>query len=692
MKLPAPHRRQSSAESRRGIALVLSLMLVMVVAILGAAFTQLSSRAASEQSHAVKQLQSFYLAEAGLAEAFLSVRMGRNGSIGTADSPASFGPGRIWVESVHTPDRRVYLRSTALLDRTRVRLGLVVRPEDPPLGFFASEDVVVESVLLVDGFDSTERSYAEEVAFISDGLSSEPLGPESGGGTPRPLDPALAAGQEAVQLYLGTAEQSVIEALLAHQVTSNGKGSFTLVHSPIDPFDFWSMQELSAFMGDLNVIYPAFEADQLFAGQGDWVSLLDGSFASLLMSGWFSVEPESELRLEHHTMKGGLLGAGGDVRFEGGVDHSVEVHGSVVPGVNGSVVGAAPGSVSGSLDPRVMPVELEPVQVPTFASEGPFIVDSAFPTVISGGQMAYDSLTIADSRDLVLRGPMTLVVDEMILGPGARLTLDTADGDVEIFIRGELSMDPTSYLETTQQTSKEVKIKAGGDEAVTSTIDLAGMAQFHGTIYAPETNVKIGSNFEIFGGAIAKRLEIAAGARLHFDSEAYDSDLPVPDQESWRILELPLTPKIIPTPAAAGTLVALHQAHDLAAVDIIVDYVDASGVSRRFSGPESSFDWSQAVSADVQQRTLRPNAASMAAEAAPPFESAADPMGASELVAAATATAGASDELGSPAGIGGFEEAADADDGNWWDSWGKGALMKLVENIVQGVSEWKGGE
>ncbi len=78
-----PAARHTVGRQRRGSALVLSLTLVTVIAILGMGFVQLASTEARTQAHSVDQMRAFYLAESGLAEAYNAVRMGRSGQIGS---------------------------------------------------------------------------------------------------------------------------------------------------------------------------------------------------------------------------------------------------------------------------------------------------------------------------------------------------------------------------------------------------------------------------------------------------------------------------------------------------------------------------------------------------------------------------------------------------------------------------------
>ncbi|MEZ6018728.1 MAG: hypothetical protein R3F17_01135, partial [Planctomycetota bacterium] len=111
------HRRE------RGSALVLALIAVSMVAALGAAYLQLTSSVTRRQGAEVENTQAFYLAEAGLAESFQAVRIGRTGQIGSIGSPVRYGQGLLWVDAVDTADDQIRLTSTAMSGTGRAALS-----------------------------------------------------------------------------------------------------------------------------------------------------------------------------------------------------------------------------------------------------------------------------------------------------------------------------------------------------------------------------------------------------------------------------------------------------------------------------------------------------------------------------------------------------------------------------------------
>ncbi|MEM6567719.1 MAG: pilus assembly PilX N-terminal domain-containing protein [Planctomycetota bacterium] len=646
-------RVRNTRRSERGAALVLSLIMVMVVGSVGAAFLQLSAIARKDQSHSVDQMQAFYAAEAGLAEAFLAVRMGRTGRMGSAESPGLYGESTVWVDSVATEDGRVWLRSNARNGLATAALGLIIDPPDPPLGFFADEDIVIDSVLLVDGFDSTERDYVDEVESVWDGTPSGSSSGASSGQSDssnskkknkkkrksrvrvkRPssssgaLDPdarqkllgnapALSAAREASPHFAAQRTAARFDAILgqgalwhvlSRQVSTSGS-STTLTLSPIDPSALLSSSEYSSFVDHVRSMYDAYQANALYPPADDGAAgpRSSGEVATLLDR--MSTLPEnSPERVAVHTRKGGALGSNGSIRFKNSKSEPVAIFGSVVPGVDETVKGLSRSTVSGSTEPRALEVDLERVAIPDVALDDPVDHDGLVPMVISNGTTGYWSISIAEGSELVLRGPAKIVVGELSVAKDARLMLDTRDGEVELFVVGDMSLAESSIVETTGLRPSEVSIRAAKRDAFAAAprLELDSTGQFHGTIYAPESEVRIGTNFEVFGSVAARRLEIGAGARLHFDDETYNGELPVPTQESWRILDLPEEPEE-PSGDWMRRLPPLTEMHDLEHVDLSVVYLNRDGAARSHTGPESGFDWNDVGAIqDVERQDTTP--------------------------------------------------------------------------------------
>ena len=161
--------------SRRGSALVLSLIAVVTVVVLAASFSQFTSSVANRQTQAVHRKRAFYLAEAGLTEAFAGLSQGKSGNVGSEASPALLGDGVFWVAATEPDPGYVRLESTGMIGTGKVELSLVAkRGEDSvaALGVFAKGSLTIGVGSLIDAYDSSKGSYASQTDHSGASLGS----------------------------------------------------------------------------------------------------------------------------------------------------------------------------------------------------------------------------------------------------------------------------------------------------------------------------------------------------------------------------------------------------------------------------------------------------------------------------------------------------------------------------------------
>lgn len=160
------HRVSSSVRARRGGALVLSLVAVTTVVVLAASFSRFASAVANRQAQAVNRKRAFYVAEAGLAEAFAGFSCGKSGNVGSPEEPALLGEGVFWVEATELQPGVVRFESTGMIGTGEAQLALVARRGDvsvAALGVFSEGEVALGAGSLVDAYDSTKGAYVSQV-------------------------------------------------------------------------------------------------------------------------------------------------------------------------------------------------------------------------------------------------------------------------------------------------------------------------------------------------------------------------------------------------------------------------------------------------------------------------------------------------------------------------------------------------
>lgn len=173
--MPSDTEDMDHRNKRRGSALVVALVAVTAVAVLGAGLVQVAGSQLRRHGHSIDTKRALYLAEAGVAEAWLAIAQGKSGNVGTSTSPALLNGGLYWVEADWLPADQIALRSTGLAGTGRFAIETVVqRPSNPlaDLGLFGEDEVRVGTQSVVDAWDSAfgewkppgERTQEEDLA------------------------------------------------------------------------------------------------------------------------------------------------------------------------------------------------------------------------------------------------------------------------------------------------------------------------------------------------------------------------------------------------------------------------------------------------------------------------------------------------------------------------------------------------
>lgn len=586
--------------------MVLALIVVGAVAALSSGYLMLSAAVTNRQDSEVENLRAFYLAEAGLNEAYFGLRIGKTGQVASQNAPAAFGEGMLWVNASELEDDRIQLDSTALCGSGRATLSLIVEKVETPLGFFTDEDLIIDEVLLVDGFDSQDAPYIEQTV-------NPPIPEEE----PAPTVYSALAYTDVMYLYKFAmnyggesewldeieGEEQFLAALTASHALIHGMdGTYTYdpsldtLSSPeaIAMFTEWLESQWAVTPVDQDATY----LDSTGFGTGTTLdsgtSLEPVSDADYLADDTDPIvrEPVASTT-EVHTSGGGLLGSNGNITFQNPTGEPVEVYGDIVPGAEGSVVGDA--YVTGDSEPRDEAIELPEVELPQVEFQAAVQHASAIPMIISPSIVGYERIDVAADAGLLIRGPATVVVGSLTLASGAELTLDTTNGAVNLFITSQLDLEPGSVV-TTSEVPQDLNIQVAAIPTVggEAPVQLEAQSQFHGAIYAPDTEVKIGSDFEVYGGIVARRLDLAAGVRLHFDNAGFDS---LPRLISWKIVEIPSGVRtlrgnpFVDLGIKREDLTELADSHNLDGIMLDVTYLSKTGAELAYDGAEENFDW-----------------------------------------------------------------------------------------------------
>jgi hypothetical protein len=517
--------------------MVAVLFVVMTVAVLSVAYLQLSLAKNREGRSAVDSKRSFYIAEAGLSESFTALKLGRSGNVGTAQEPARFAHGVYWVEATEQEDQTVLVRSTGLCGTGRTSLAVVVdrtAESIPGLGVFGDQDVVIGAGALVDGYDSRVGTYLEQE-----------------------FDPDRDVRWKESALAEGDAGGKV-EGMPGGDADGN---------TPDEDVVEWYREKSLA-----DIV----------------VNVLDAGIDPAFLP------------------NAGRVSTNGDVQIAAGPSgNPTMVLADIQPGPNGTVLADADAVLSGSTVPAREAITLPTVEIPTLTSRGDMTHSGGRPFIVPIGEGSYGTLHVTAGSTLVLKGPLDLVVDELIVDPGATLILNTDEGGIDLFVTGYFGLEPGSLMgEGSKRPDMASIIVTGepedrdGDGHDDQPVTLGAAGELHAMLYAPQAELVLHENLELFGSIAGGSVELEANAKVHFDvavAAVVADALAFVRMRAWRFIPNPDAP-IVNSPLDPVVYLKLNGLPSVPSADAWVDqilditYACADGHRHRYQGPEHLFE------------------------------------------------------------------------------------------------------
>lgn len=384
------------------------------------------------------------------------------------------------------------------------------------------------------------------------------------------------------------AEEDDVDRVTLTSIGMCGGGRFAL--SMVLQRDVNPLTSLGLFSDDDVIIEPGAVIDGFDASKGYWSDQLD---------------PTQPVKT---TGKSAQVTSNGDVVIQGGAGGTdTYVFGDVRPGPDGTVTIDPGATVTGSTAPSDTSTDLPAIQTPGGVPE-------AAPRLVAGGSFTipdaayYKKLRVPTGSTVVLQGPVTAQLDQLILDPGATLTLDAASGPIVLYVNEYVDLQAGSTIESTTEDTKAVSVLVGADEwldrnndgVVDPPLTIESDGVFHGFLYAPYAALALPGGLRYFGAAAAQQVTVGAGAHVSFDlsmtSDASNAGLP--SLITWNIVELPSVAVVKVKLNAVALLEAQGVTPVKAAVAhqekyVRMTYRDLSSVLQGYDGLATLLDWSQ---------------------------------------------------------------------------------------------------
>ena len=205
------------------------------------------------------------------------------------------------------------------------------------------------------------------------------------------------------------------------------------------------------------------------------------------------------------------------------------VYGDVIYGLGYSLNAHPTAYVSGVTVESPDPVELPPIEIPAdIATTGN--LNSSSDVEWGPGDIGYSAVEMAGGTTLRIVGPARVSIDSLMMTTGSTLVLDASGGPIDLWCGDDFILESNSTVVTTTNSAADVNlwldaINMDVPPSQAETIQLSSNSEFVGAIYAPNANISLDSNFNIFGGVMAGQLDLSSNGEIHFDDALrYEDD------------------------------------------------------------------------------------------------------------------------------------------------------------------------
>ncbi|MBL8858076.1 MAG: hypothetical protein JNL28_06210 [Planctomycetes bacterium] len=240
----------------------------------------------------------------------------------------------------------------------------------------------------------------------------------------------------------------------------------------------------------------------------------------------------------------GHVGSNGNILMK----QNSKVWGNATAGPSHTTTVLGNAVVTGSTSPATQELLMPTLSVPSYTSYGALTVSAA--TTIPAGNRTYSNLVVNANKTLTINGPASIVMTNLTLKSGSKITINPTNGPVELWVIDNFVMNSNSQIAATDFKPKNVRLNLMSDNVINpevnvqvDSVEFESNSQLYGTILAPTAAITINSNFELFGSILARRIDLNSNARFHFDEaliSATGSGTPTFETVCWR--ELPYKP------------------------------------------------------------------------------------------------------------------------------------------------------
>jgi len=151
---------------------------------------------------------------------------------------------------------------------------------------------------------------------------------------------------------------------------------------------------------------------------------------------------------------------------------------------------------------------------------------------ITSGDAQIANLHVDNTSALRIEGPAQLVIGNLSIDSNSKVVIDASAGPVEIYVTGTFEQRSNSSFGPTSGDPSDLALFVAGSGDVVFDSNTS----FMGTILAPQRDLRLRSNAQIYGAAAAKSLLVNSNSGIHYDENVARSRSGQPTLEVlwWR--------------------------------------------------------------------------------------------------------------------------------------------------------------
>lgn len=205
------------------------------------------------------------------------------------------------------------------------------------------------------------------------------------------------------------------------------------------------------------------------------------------------------------------------------VRQNADIQGSVHTGQAGSLTQLNNSEIEGGHHVMASDQELPPIEVPSFPLEGDMLV-SGMGNVWDVRERAVGDFVLDHNSELLITGPAQIVCNTFLIEQNSELWIDGSAGPVEIFVIGDFLLQSNARLGSTDGIPSHLVLNLVSDNVIDpdqnvdlDQVDFDSNTIVWAAVYAPNAEVRIDSNLELFGSLVARRVVLDSNCQIHYD-------------------------------------------------------------------------------------------------------------------------------------------------------------------------------